>query len=175
MSIIANINIIPVNTHSVDSLRQLSMQTFFETYAAKNTASNMEQYAMQTFSRERLLAEIKNLLVAFYFAYQREELVGYIKINVGTAQTDIQTNDCLEIERIYILKSFQGKNIGQLLLHKAFEIARMKNFSFVWLGVWEENPRAIHFYEKNGFTSFGKHSFKLGEDIQSDILMKYVL
>lgn len=169
------ITIKAIDATSVDTLRQLSVQTFFETYAAKNTAANMEQYAKQTFSREQLLEEINNPLVEFYFAYQNEELVGYIKINIGTAQTDIKTNDCLEIERIYILNSFQGKNIGQLLLHKAREIARRKQFAYVWLGVWEENPRAFHFYEKNGFTAFGKHSFKLGEDLQSDILMKYIL
>lgn len=175
MPSIETIHISPIDATLVDNLQQLSIQTFFETYAAKNTAENMEKYAKQTFSRERLLDEINNSLVQFYFAYQYKELVGYIKINFEKAQTDIKTSDCLEVERIYIINSFQGKNIGQLLLKKAIEIARMKNFSFVWLGVWEENHRAIHFYLKNGFTAFGKHSFTLGEDVQSDILMKYVL
>jgi len=45
----------------------------------------------------------------------------------------------------------------------------------VWLGVWEENPRAIKFYKKNGFVEFDKHTFVLGEDEQTDILMKKIL
>ena len=43
---------------------------------------------------------------------------------------------------------------------------------YIWLGVWEENPRATRFYQKNGFVAFGKHIFKLGDDEQTDILMK---
>lgn len=175
MPYIENLHISPIDSTLVDTLQQLSIQTFFETYAAKNTAANMEQYAKQTFSTERLLDEINNPLVEFYIAYQNEEAVGYIKINFGKAQTDLKTNDCLEIERIYIINSFQGRNIGQLFLKKAIEIARIKNLRFIWLGVWEENQRAFHFYSKNGFTAFGTHSFTLGEDIQSDILMKYLL
>ncbi|MBT6866610.1 MAG: GNAT family N-acetyltransferase, partial [Candidatus Marinimicrobia bacterium] len=33
-------------------------------------------------------------------------------------------------------------------------------------------PRAIKFYEKNGFVPFDKHIFKLGNDKQTDIMMK---
>jgi ribosomal protein S18 acetylase RimI-like enzyme len=42
----------------------------------------------------------------------------------------------------------------------------------MWLGVWEENPRAIRFYQKQGFVEFDQHIFQLGEDAQTDILMK---
>lgn len=46
---------------------------------------------------------------------------------------------------------------------------------YVWLGVWEENPRAISFYRKNSFVEFDKHIFVLGDDEQTDILMKLEL
>lgn len=35
-----------------------------------------------------------------------------------------------------------------------------------------KNPRAIRFYEKNGFTAFDKHIFKMGNDEKVDIMMK---
>jgi len=38
--------------------------------------------------------------------------------------------------------------------------------------VWEENPRAINFYKKNGFVEFDKHIFVLGDDEQTDIMMR---
>ena len=41
--------------------------------------------------------------------------------------------------------------------------------------VWEENLRAIRFYEKNGFKTFDKHVFRLGSDEQTDIMMKLEL
>jgi ribosomal protein S18 acetylase RimI-like enzyme len=41
--------------------------------------------------------------------------------------------------------------------------------------VWEENHRALRFYQKNGFVPFDKYVFKLGNEEQTDILMKHYL
>jgi hypothetical protein len=101
--------------------------------------------------------------------------IGYLKVNVGESQTEIKDKNTLEIERIYVLKEFHGKKVGQILYDKAIELAKDKNIENVWLGVWEENPRAIRFYEKNGFVAFDKHIFKLGNDEQTDIMMKLKL
>ncbi len=42
----------------------------------------------------------------------------------------------------------------------------------MWLGVWEKNPRALRFYQKIGFQEFDKHIFTLGNEKQTDIMMK---
>ncbi|MNE89030.1 Protease synthase and sporulation negative regulatory protein PAI 1 [compost metagenome] len=76
------------------------------------------------------------------------------------------------MERIYVLQEFLGKKVGQLLIDKALEVAALQNVKFVWLGVWEENYRAIRFYEKNGFIIFDKHIFRLGNDEQTDLMMR---
>lgn len=36
----------------------------------------------------------------------------------------------------------------------------------------EKNPRAIRFYEKNGFVAFNMHVFKMGYDVHIDIMMR---
>lgn len=41
----------------------------------------------------------------------------------------------------------------------------------LWLAVWEKNPRAIAFYEKNGFRAVGDQPFQVGSDTQRDIVM----
>jgi ribosomal protein S18 acetylase RimI-like enzyme len=87
----------------------------------------------------------------------------------------LQDEGALEIERIYVLKDFHGKSVGQVLYNKAIDIAKEKKTKYVWLGVWEENPRAISFYKKNGFVEFDKHIFILGDDEQTDIMMKLIL
>jgi ribosomal protein S18 acetylase RimI-like enzyme len=79
--------------------------------------------------------------------------------------------NAVEIERIYVLKAYQGIKAGQALLEKAFEIASKYHSSVVWLGVWEKNHRAIQFYLKNGFIQFSRHTFRLGNDDQTDSLM----
>ena len=107
--------------------------------------------------------------------FRSDEILGYLKLNFKDAQTEKVEENYFEIERIYVLKAFLGQKIGQILFDKAIEIGREKNLEYVWLGVWEENHRAIKFYEKNGFKIFGKHDFVLGKDVQTDLLMKLKL
>jgi diamine N-acetyltransferase len=153
-------------------LQAIGRETFYETFSAGNSEENMEKYLQEGFSMEKLSAEINNPNSEFYFALMDNSAVGYLKINFGQAQTEIKDDKALEIERIYVLKEYHGKGVGQFLLDKAMQIAMQKNMEFLWLGVWEENPRALNFYKKNSFLEFGKHVFTLGDDEQTDILMK---
>src|SRR5690606_33664131 len=119
--------------------------------------------------------ELNDEKAEFYFAKTGNRIIGYLKLNFGAAQTELKNDNALEIERIYVLQEFHGKKAGQILFNKAIEIAKNKKVDFAWLGVWEENLRAINFYKKNGFTEFDKHIFKLGNDEQTDIMMKLKL
>jgi ribosomal protein S18 acetylase RimI-like enzyme len=157
---------------NLPELQFLSRQTFQETFAEHNSAEDMHKYLEESLSTSRLRAELSEENTAFYFALENQKILGYIKLNFGNAQTELQQENSLEIERIYVLKDFLGKKIGQILLDHAIAIAKQRNCDFVWLGVWEKNLRAINFYLKNGFTEFGQHSFLLGTDNQNDILMK---
>lgn len=170
-----NIDIVSVTLHDIDQLQQIGRQTFYETFSAANTEENMNKYLEEGFSLEKLTAELNDKNSEFYFAKLNDHVVGYLKLNFGPSQTELKDDKALEIERIYVLKEFHGKNVGQLLYKQAMQIARQKNAYYVWLGVWEENPRAINFYKKNGFVAFDKHVFKLGDDEQTDIMMKLQL
>jgi ribosomal protein S18 acetylase RimI-like enzyme len=71
-----------------------------------------------------------------------------------------------------VLKTYYGKSVAQLLLNKAITIAQQNQKTFIWLGVWENNHRAVAFYKKNGFEVFGEHVFKFGNEPQTDVLMR---
>ena len=116
--------------------------------------------------------EINDPNAEFYFAMLDNSAIGYLKLNIGESQTEIKNANALEIERIYVLREFHGQNIGQQLFEKALERAHAQKVDFIWLGVWEENRRAIQFYVKNGFVAFDKHIFTLGNEQQTDIMMK---
>jgi hypothetical protein len=68
-----------------------------------------------------------------------------------------------------------GTGVGQLLIDKAISVAKEAGLQYIWLGVWEKYPRAIRFYEKHGFQRIGTHLFMLGQDEQTDILLKLSL
>jgi diamine N-acetyltransferase len=170
-----NINIVRVTLNDIEQLQKIGRQTFYETFAAGNTEENMKKYLEEGFTTEKLTAELNNEHSAFYFAILDAAVIGYLKLNVGKSQTEIKDDKALEIERIYVPKEFHGKKVGQLLYEKAMQVATEANADYVWLGVWEENLRAINFYKKNGFVEFDKHIFKLGNDQQTDIMMKLQL
>ena len=171
----SNIEITRVWTDDIKQLQIIGKQTFLETFSEGNSEENMKMYLEEGFAEEKLLSELQDPNAEFYFATSEGDVIGYLKLNFGDSQTELKDNSALEIERIYVLKDYHGKGVGQLLYKIALEIAQMKKVSYVWLGVWEENPRAISFYKKNGFVEFDKHIFKLGDDEQTDIMMKLIL
>ena len=156
----------------INQLQEIGRETFYETFSAGNTEENMKKYLEEGFSIEKLTREINDINSEIYFAELDNKVIGYLKLNFGESQTELKNSKALEIERIYVSKDFHGKRVGQLLYEKAMQVANDRKVDNVWLGVWEENPRAINFYKKNGFVEFDKHIFKLGEDEQTDIMMK---
>lgn len=166
---------IDIKVASIDDLliiQKIGRETFLETFASENETDNMNEYLEERFSETQVHDELKNLESIFYIAWDQEDPIGYLKLNIGAAQTEFKMDDHIEIERIYVYASHHGKQVGQLLFFKALEIAKNLRVPTIWLGVWEENARAINFYKKNGFEEFDKHIFKLGKDEQTDILMK---
>jgi len=132
----------------------------------------MKDYLEQAYNIEKLRDELSNSDSAFYFLYADEKLAGYLKLNEYKAQTDICDPQSLEIERIYLIKEFQGKGLGSLLIKKAVDVANIRKKSYIWLGVWERNHKAILFYKKHGFYVIGTHPFIMGEEEQTDLIMR---
>jgi diamine N-acetyltransferase len=170
-----NIEIKKVSLADLNQLQDIGKQTFCEAFSGDNAEDDMQNYLNENFSIDKLTRELNNQNSEFYFARLHSHVIGYLKLNYGEAQTEVKDPHSLEIERIYVLKEFHGKQVGQLLYEKGLQIAQQNNLEYVWLGVWEKNPRAISFYQKNGFVEFDKHIFKLGNDEQTDIMMRLQL
>lgn len=161
-----------VLTSEVDLLRNISVQTFTETFANQNSESDMRKYISEKLSIKQLNLELNTEGSSFYFLKLNSQIVGYLKLNTGNSQTELKNETGCEIERIYVKQMYHGKHFGKRLLLKAIEIAKENHYQFIWLAVWELNLKAIAFYNKHGFITFDKHTFQLGDDIQLDIMIK---
>ncbi len=170
-----DITITQVTIDDLNLLQQIGRQTFYETFVDSNSEEDMRDYLNKSFSDEQVIRELNNPESDFYFAFWNDRVIGYLKLNSGQAQTEANDPDSLEIERIYVLQEFQGQKVGQLLYDKALAVARERHFKSLWLGVWEKNEKAIRFYQKNGFETFGQHVFVLGTDEQIDLMMRLTL
>ena len=169
------ISIRTIGIEDVVALQKIARETFSETFTDYNDQDNLKNYLDEKFTIVKLSEELVNPHSTFYFAQIGNEVVGYLKTNIGEAQTELKDLNAFEIERIYVLQTYHGKKVGQLLIDKALQEAKKTTCTYAWLGVWEENHRAIRFYSKNGFIKFDTHIFKMGDDEQKDWLMKLEL
>jgi diamine N-acetyltransferase len=170
-----NLEISRAKPSELTELRELSIKTFRDAFAAVNTEKNMDLYMNASFNESRLRDELATPTAHFYFCRFDSKPIGYMKLNFAPSQTDINDPISLEVERIYVRQEFQNLKAGQFLLNKAIEIAIANQLKYLWLGVWEHNVRAINFYNKHGFQRASTHSFMLGTDHQIDIIMKRML
>ena len=156
----------------VNTIRDLSIATFAETFASLNTEEDMEQYNERHFSTDELQREIDNPDSTYVVAKVDGVPAGYMKVNVGDAQTEEMLGTRMEVQRLYILRQYKRNGLGARFMHTAFDMARAQGKSVIWLGVWEHNDAAIACYKRMGFVQFGSHDFVLGEDRQTDLLME---
>jgi len=170
-----HIEIVCVAIQDLETLRNLGIETFRKAFGHLNSPENMEDYLNKAFAKEQIAKEINHPESKYYFAKKNNIPIAYLKINFENAQTELKDPKALEIERIYVHHQYQGQGLGRKLIQKAISIARKKELAYIWLGVWDENIDSIEFYKKNGFVPFNQHSFLLGDELQTDIMMKRVL
>ena len=160
---------------NVEQLRLISEQTFVNAFEKDNDPSDFKDYIEKAFALNKIKAELLNPDSDFYFVYRNDELAGYFKLNVLSAQSDVKRDDSIELERIYVLKAYQSLGLGKQILDRIKSLAQEKNKKMLWLGVWEENTRAIQFYQRHGFQKFDTHPYFIGTDEQTDWLMRFDL
>ncbi len=155
-------------------LTDLSYTTFWDAFAhhPKNAPDDLAHYMRQAFNVEQIAAELGEPNAVFLIAEIEEKPAGYAKLNLDVIEEGVTGERPIELARLYSHQEYIGKGVGQNLMDACFEFACERNHDVMWLGVWEFNPRAQRFYEKNGFQAVGRHLFQLGSDPQTDILMQ---
>lgn len=154
------------------SLADIAESTFRATFGADNSAEDMNLHCQRNFGEESQRREILDQSMVTLLCEDDGLLAGFAQLCWK------ETPGCLstarspgEIRRIYVLESFHGRGVAQALMIASIEEIEMRGSDVVWLGVWENNPRAIAFYKKLNFVESGEHEFYLGSDLQRDIIM----
>jgi ribosomal protein S18 acetylase RimI-like enzyme len=155
-------------------LTDLAYTTFWDAFAhhPKNAPDDLNHYMRQAFNHEQIASELTDAKNIFLIAEIDGEAAGYSKIVIDYIEPGITAERPVELSRLYSHQRHLGQGVGQSLMDACFERARAEGRDVMWLGVWEFNPRAQRFYEKNGFRIVGSHVFQLGEDPQTDLLMQ---
>ena len=161
-----------VEIADVEVLAKIAKQTFRETFAHDNTEEQLQEYFEEAYNLRVLSTELENPDSETYFIMHEEEIAGFLKVNWGNAQTERELENAFEIQRLYVLQTYQGFGLGKQLFEFALEHAEKNGFSWAWLGVWERNFKAQDFYYRFGFERFSEHQYVTGDTVDTDWLLR---
>lgn len=159
------------DAEDAEQLARIGEQTFRDTFAAANTADDMDLHCRESYGPHIQAGEISDPNMRTLLAEAGSEILGFCQLRWGPAPQCVQAVTPGEIMRLYVLSGWHGRGIAQQLMESALDILQHRGSDVVWLGVWEHNPRAITFYTKYGFTEVGAHVFAVGTDPQRDLVM----
>jgi ribosomal protein S18 acetylase RimI-like enzyme len=165
------VQIRPATPDDYQILADFSRKTFYHTYAAFNTPENMVNYVSENFLPEKISSELLDEKNIYRLAFANNKLTGYILMRIASIE-GLENDNPIELCRIYTDRLNPLPGIGSALMNEAVRVAQSLKKNCIWLGVWENNQHAIAFYRKHGFEQFGTHIFMLGDDPQTDLLLK---
>lgn len=152
-------------------LAEIGRETFADTFGPDNTPEDMAAYLAGAFGPEQQARELADPAARFFIAEAGAEPVGFCHLVFGPAPAGVGGARPMEIARIYARRAWQGQGVGARLMRAALDEAAQAGCDVVWLGVWERNPRAIAFYQRWGFVEVGAQTFRLGSDLQRDLVL----
>jgi diamine N-acetyltransferase len=153
-------------------LAEAGRRLFEAAFAQDNRAEDMQAYLEQAFSPEIQASELADPAAVTFVAVIEGNFAGYARLKEGRPGVEIGGMRPVELVRIYAEREYMGHGIGSALMQFSLEECARRGWDTIWLGVWERNPRAIRFYEKWGFLVAGQQIFKLGKDLQTDLVMQ---
>lgn len=164
----------PVTETSLPLLAQLERSTFSETFRSVYNAADLQTFLDERKSDAVIRKEWASANSRYYFIYFNNTPAGFLKINLFRQPDNggPLPEPVMELEKIYVLKAFQGKKLGKALMDHAYAMGREHFVHTIWLGVWEHNLSAREFYAKEGYTQFGEHIFAVGQQADRDLLLQ---
>jgi ribosomal protein S18 acetylase RimI-like enzyme len=161
----------PATIDDAEQLSTAAARMFEDTFGPANTAEDMANYLAESFTTEKQRAELADPERATFILDANGTIAGYATMHRGARSNGVTGERPAEIQRIYVDRAYQGKGFAQNLMTACIAHARHWKCDELWLAVWEHNPRAIRFYEKNDFRQVGMKDFQLGSDLQHDLVM----
>ena len=157
----------------IDGVAALAARSFEDAFGSENDPADIDEYLRTKLSRasfEKQFSDDKSIFLAAHVT-SSGALAGYAKLRISSPNESVSGKDPIEIERIYADNALIGHGVGAALMRACIKEATDRNCGVIWLGVWENNERAIQFYKRWEFEVTGSQSFLLGSDLQNDLIM----
>lgn len=160
-------------------ISKIGREAFYAAFSPHQTAEDMQIYLDGAYYPAKQLAEIQDVKSRFLLLEEDNVPIGFAKIiaslptnnGIEIFEKELLNQRLVQLSKIYLLPQFAGKGIGNLLMTECLLIAQDEGYEGIWLSVWQQNERAIKFYEKYDFKKVGVAQFLLGKSLNDDFVM----
>jgi len=174
---VRTVNKITYGKAKIEEAIQISVllkTVFIEAYAIEGISFEFSNFVKETFSLENVRKIISEYPDQFLIAYLDANPIGVAQLLVESS-CPIRKTSIPELNRLYVLKRFNGKGVGSRLMIESERFLKENNFAELYLEVFEGNTRAISFYEKLGYQKIGEVDFHLGTSTYPNWVMNKIL
>ncbi|PQJ73229.1 GNAT family N-acetyltransferase [Polaribacter butkevichii] len=158
-----NIKIVKASIEHAELIAEIGKKAFLESHGHSASVEDMNSFISKTYNKTSISKEFKNIKTQYHIIYVDDKVAGFSKIELNSANKDIDDLNVTKLDRIYLLKKFYGQKLGTKLLDFNIQLSKKHHQKGIWLAVWVENLRALNFYTKRGFMIVGKYNFKISE------------
>ena len=156
------------------ALDAMAVAVWMETFGHSAPPADIATYLGQAYGPDgKLISDLARGTATFRLALDGERIVGYCKVNPPWLP-DAEPG-AMQLSQIYVTYDQHGSGVGRVLLDWAIATAREAGATALLLTVWEENHRAFAFYKKHGFQHIGDYAFPVGEQVDTDHVMRLQL
>jgi ribosomal protein S18 acetylase RimI-like enzyme len=175
---VSEITIRSASSADAESLAELAAETFPLACPPHTTAEAIAAFIAEHFTvgrfEEYLADSGRTLLVA---EEPGGRFVGYAMLIAGEpgdadAAAAVDRRPTIELSKFYTRAAAHGTGVAAPLMAATLDAAVAVGAVSAWLGVNEENARAIRFYEKHGFRKVGRKHFTVGGRLEDDWVLE---
>jgi diamine N-acetyltransferase len=165
----------PTITHAThadcDAISVLAAKTFAATFGYLYTLDNLNAHLTSQCSAAYFCAGL-DAGDTLLMMKDGDQLIGYGKVGrVGLPVAPPIAAGAVEIHRVYIDLSYQGRGLGKELMVYMLSLPQVRLAPITYIGVWEENLRAQALYAQYGFKQVGRYLYHVGTQSDRELIM----
>ena len=164
----------PAHPEDAGALADLAARTFRDAFGPENDPADLALHLERHYTPARMGAEIADPASTTLLVLADGRLAGYAQLFDRPAPVpppEGVTGRGRMLHRFYLDQAWIGRGLAQPLMAEVQLDAVRRGAGFLWLTVWERNPRAVAFYRRCGFSVVGSTTFEVGNDRQQDWVM----
>lgn len=169
-----NLTIEKANEKDAEVIALLARVTFNDTMGGLFVnKEELFNYFDKKFSIVSISKSISNPNNIYFIARNNGVAVGYLKLKINSPLKICETSKISEINRMFILRDFLNKGVGNELHQAMLNEVQKLGIEFMWIPVLEDNLPAQSFCEKLGYEKRIKHLYSVSRyDLIFDIYTK---